>query len=153
MSGWWSLEVTPAVGGFQGPKHNRVGELQVPNSIAKWALGKVIGTAIQQTATVRVTRLFLDPYLLKHFIFFNYIYNWLMTALQYWFDFYHISAWINHRCTYVPSLLNLPLSSHPFPPLQVVTEPQFEFLSHTANFCWLSILHMLVYIKRFLFYS
>ena len=75
MSGWWSLEVTPAVGGFQGPKHNRVGELQVPNSIAKWALGKVIGTAIQQTATVRVTRLFLDPYLLKHFIFFNYIYN------------------------------------------------------------------------------
>ena len=71
MSGWWSLEVTPAVGGFQGPKHNRVGELQVPNSRAKWALGKVIGTAIQQTATVRVTRLFLDPYLLKHFIFFN----------------------------------------------------------------------------------
>ena len=74
MSGRWSLEVTAAMGGFPGPKDNRVGELQVPNSIAKWALGKVIRTAVQQTATVRVTRLFLDPYLLKHFIFLNYIY-------------------------------------------------------------------------------
>ncbi|KAM7148526.1 small ribosomal subunit protein uS17m-like [Molossus nigricans] len=34
---------------------------------AKWIVGKVIGTAMQKTAKVRVTRLVLDPYLLKHF--------------------------------------------------------------------------------------
>ena len=28
--------------------------------------------------------------------------------------------------TYVPSLLNLPLTSYPIPPIQFVTEPQFE---------------------------
>ncbi|XP_053445749.1 28S ribosomal protein S17, mitochondrial-like [Nycticebus coucang] len=34
---------------------------------AKWIMGKVIGTAMQKTAKVRVTRLVLDPYLLKYF--------------------------------------------------------------------------------------
>ncbi|XP_012584686.1 PREDICTED: 28S ribosomal protein S17, mitochondrial isoform X3 [Condylura cristata] len=34
---------------------------------AKWIVGKVIGTAMQKTAKVRVTRLALDPYLLKYF--------------------------------------------------------------------------------------
>ncbi|TEA38766.1 hypothetical protein DBR06_SOUSAS610127, partial [Sousa chinensis] len=34
---------------------------------AKWVVGKVIGTAMQKTAKVRVTRLVLDPYLLKYF--------------------------------------------------------------------------------------
>lgn len=34
---------------------------------AKWIVGKVIGTAMQKTAKVRVTRLDLDPYLLKYF--------------------------------------------------------------------------------------
>ncbi|XP_073740415.1 small ribosomal subunit protein uS17m isoform X3 [Callorhinus ursinus] len=34
---------------------------------AKWIVGKVIGTAMQKTAKVRVTRLVLDPYLLKYF--------------------------------------------------------------------------------------
>lgn len=32
---------------------------------AKWIVGKVIGTAMEKTAKVRVTRLVLDPYLLK----------------------------------------------------------------------------------------
>jgi len=32
---------------------------------AKWIVGKVIGTKMQKTAKVRVTRLVLDPYLLK----------------------------------------------------------------------------------------
>ena len=30
--------------------------------------------------------------------------TWLRIALQYWFDFCHTLAWINHRCTYVPPL-------------------------------------------------
>ncbi|XP_038170101.2 28S ribosomal protein S17, mitochondrial-like [Arvicola amphibius] len=34
---------------------------------AKWVVGKVIGTAMVKTANVRVTRLVLDPYLLKYF--------------------------------------------------------------------------------------
>ncbi|XP_006260248.1 small ribosomal subunit protein uS17m [Alligator mississippiensis] len=34
---------------------------------AKWIVGKVIGTKMLKTAKVRVTRLVLDPYLLKFF--------------------------------------------------------------------------------------
>ncbi|XP_061461245.1 small ribosomal subunit protein uS17m [Rhineura floridana] len=34
---------------------------------AKWIIGKVIGTKMRKTAKVRVTRLVLDPYLLKFF--------------------------------------------------------------------------------------
>ncbi|KAK2108846.1 37S ribosomal protein S17 mitochondrial [Saguinus oedipus] len=34
---------------------------------AKWIVGKVIGTKMQKTAKVRVTRLVLDPYLLKYY--------------------------------------------------------------------------------------
>ncbi|NP_001291001.1 28S ribosomal protein S17, mitochondrial isoform X1 [Esox lucius] len=34
---------------------------------AKWVIGKVIGTKMQKTAKVRVTRLVLDPYLLKYY--------------------------------------------------------------------------------------
>lgn len=32
---------------------------------AKWIIGRVIGTSMVKTAKVRVTRLVLDPYLLK----------------------------------------------------------------------------------------
>lgn len=34
---------------------------------AKWVIGRVIGTKMQKTAKVRVTRLVLDPYLLKYY--------------------------------------------------------------------------------------
>ncbi|KAJ6655805.1 hypothetical protein lerEdw1_004858 [Lerista edwardsae] len=34
---------------------------------AKWIIGKVIGTKMHKTAKVRVTRLVLDPYLLKFY--------------------------------------------------------------------------------------
>lgn len=34
---------------------------------AKWIIGKVIGTKMRKTAKVRVTRLVLDPYLLKYY--------------------------------------------------------------------------------------
>ncbi|XP_070838712.1 small ribosomal subunit protein uS17m [Chaetodon trifascialis] len=34
---------------------------------AKWIIGRVIGTKMEKTAKVRVTRLVLDPYLLKYF--------------------------------------------------------------------------------------
>nr|XP_056721290.1 28S ribosomal protein S17, mitochondrial isoform X2 [Euleptes europaea] len=35
---------------------------------ARWIIGKVIGTKMRKTAKVRVTRLVLDPYLLKQCI-------------------------------------------------------------------------------------
>ncbi|KAM6986942.1 small ribosomal subunit protein uS17m [Aplochiton taeniatus] len=34
---------------------------------AKWVIGKVIGNKMHKTAKVRVTRLVLDPYLLKYY--------------------------------------------------------------------------------------
>ncbi|XP_056118193.1 28S ribosomal protein S17, mitochondrial [Rhinichthys klamathensis goyatoka] len=34
---------------------------------AKWIIGHVIGTKMKKTAKVRVTRLVLDPYLLKYY--------------------------------------------------------------------------------------
>ncbi|KAM8835091.1 small ribosomal subunit protein uS17m [Synchiropus picturatus] len=34
---------------------------------AKWIIGRVIGTQMAKTAKVRVTRLVLDPYLLKYY--------------------------------------------------------------------------------------
>ncbi|KAK1788067.1 hypothetical protein P4O66_016546 [Electrophorus voltai] len=34
---------------------------------AKWVIGRVIGTKMRKTAKVRVTRLVLDPYLLKFY--------------------------------------------------------------------------------------
>ena len=38
----------------------------------------------------------------EYFLKYLFVFNWLMTGLQYWFDFCHTSAKINHRCTYVP---------------------------------------------------
>ena len=46
-----------------------------------------------------------------------FILNWRIIALQYRVGFCHISAWIIHRYTSVPSLLNVPSTSHPIPPL------------------------------------
>ena len=44
-----------------------------------------------------------------------FIFNWRTIALQYWFRFCHVSMWINHRCTCVPSLLNPPSHLPLFP--------------------------------------
>ena len=58
---------------------------------------------------------------LSLFFFWNihndFIFNWRIIALHYCIGFCHTSTWISHRYTYVPSLLNLPPTSHPFPPL------------------------------------
>jgi len=53
--------------------------------------------------------------------------NWLLIALEYWFDFCRTSTSISYRCAYIPSLLNLLPTSHTFPSLFVVIEPLFEF--------------------------
>ena len=68
-----------------------------------------------------------------------------MIGLQHWFDFCHTSTCINHRCTYVPSLLNLPPISHPFLLFQVITEPQLEFPESQSKFPLAVCFHMLVH--------
>ena len=45
--------------------------------------------------------------------FFLFIFNQRIIALQYCVGICHISTWINHRYTYVPSILNLPPTSNP----------------------------------------
>ena len=70
-----------------------------------------------------------------------------LIALQYCVGFCRSSTYISHWYTCVPSLLKLPPFSLPIPPLQVVTEPQSEFLSHPANSHWLSMLHMIMYVS------
>ena len=79
---------------------------------------------------------FLNYSLFFKIVIKNICCNWLMTALQYWFDICHTSTWINHRYTYVPSLLNLPRTSHPS---RLLWSPSWSSLSHTANSHWLSI--------------
>ena len=54
------------------------------------------------------------PTLNEFTIFKKIIFNWRISALQYWFGFCHMSTWISHRYTYVLSLLNLPPIFHPF---------------------------------------
>ena len=65
----------------------------------------------------------------------QFIFIWRIIGLQCWFDFCHSSAWINHRCTYVSSLLNLPS----FPSPLGCYSARLGFLSHTANFHGLSM--------------
>ena len=67
--------------------------------------------------------------------FFNlFIFNWRIIALQYCVGFCHPSTWISHRYIYVPSLLNLPATSHCFQPLKVVTETWFRFPESYSKF-------------------
>ena len=64
--------------------------------------------------------MFANPWTVTVLFFFwnihnDFIFNWRIIALQYCIGFCHTSTWISHRYTYVPSLLNFPPTSHPFP--------------------------------------
>ena len=76
---------------------------------------------------------------------FKIYFNWSIIALQYCVGFWHTSTWISQRYTYVPSLLNLPTTSHSILPLKVVAEHQGLNLP-TADSHWLSNLHMVIYV-------
>ena len=73
----------------------------------------------------------------------NLFFYWRIIALQN-FVFCKTSTWISHRYTYIPSFLNLPPSSLPSHPYRLIQSSCFSFLHHTANSCWLSILHMVM---------
>ena len=78
--------------------------------------------------------------------FLKFIFNWKTISLQYCVGFCHISLWISHSYTYIPSLLNIPshLLLHPTS-LGCHRAPGWA-LCHTANSHWLSILHMVIYM-------
>ena len=78
--------------------------------------GRQLGTAQHSTGPILLI-ITLCYYSVLVLIFLIFIFNWLMIALQYWFDFCHTLTWINHSYTYVPSLLNLPPTSRSFLPL------------------------------------
>ena len=46
----------------------------------------------------------------------KFFFNWSIITLQNFVVFCQTSTWIGHRYTYVPSLLNLPSTSHPIAP-------------------------------------
>ena len=62
-----------------------------------------------------------------------FIFSWKIIALPYCVGFRHTSTWISHRYTYVPSLLNLPPTSHPCHPSRLSQSPGLTSLSHRAN--------------------
>ena len=86
-------------------------------------------------ADVRVSLLYLPARFLGFFFFFfNYFFYWRIIALQNFAVFCQTSAWINHKYTYIPSLLKLPPISLPTLPLQVDTESLFEFPEPYSKF-------------------
>ena len=78
------------------------------------------------------------------FSFFLIICHWRINALQYCVGFCHILAWISHKYTYVPCLLNLPSISHPIPPPRLSQSTGLSSLHHTTNPHWLSVLHVVM---------
>ena len=67
---------------------------------------------------------FIFPHPLCFFLKILFVFIWRIIALQYCVGFCHVSAWIGHRYTYVPSLLNLPSTPQLHPTPLAVTEHQ-----------------------------
>ena len=75
--------------------------------------------------------------------FFNLFFYWRIIALQNFVVFCQTLTWISHRYISPPfwTCLPSPYLSHPS---RLIQSPCLSFLSHTANSCWLSILHMVM---------
>ena len=82
----------------------------------------------------------------KLFFFFNlFTFNWRISALQYCVGFWHVSTWISHGYTHIPSLCPAFLPPHPSP-LGYNRAPVLTSLCQAVNFHWLPILHMVMYM-------
>ena len=68
------------------------------------------------------------------YLVFKFIFNWRIIPLQYCVGFCHTSAWVSHKYTRVPSLLNPPRTSLRTPPLYGVTVHRAELPAHCSNF-------------------
>ena len=78
-----------------------------------------------------------------------FIFNWRLIALQCCVGFCHTSTWSSHRCTHVPSFLNLPPSPYCIPPLSVVTGHEAELPVSFGKSHWLAIPYMVIYGFQF----
>ena len=118
--GVWSLskvsgkrDVCPCV-----PSHHHIIEKLFVNIIFK---------------TISLCCIYTHPiYSLKKIFFY-----WRIIALQNFVVFCQTWTWTNHRYTYIPSFLGdicIPPISLPIPPLQVDTEPLFEFPKPYSKF-------------------
>ena len=84
-----------------------------------------------------------------HIFFCKFIYfNCRLITLQYCHGFCHTFTWISHWCTYVP---------HPEPPFHLPphpvpqghpSAPALSNLSHALKLEWLSISHMVIYMRQ-----
>ena len=74
-----------------------------------------------------------------------FIFSWKIIALQYCVGFCHTSTWISRQYTYVPSLLNLPPTSHPCHLLGCHRAP--VWLLWVIEQIPLAILHMVLYVS------
>ena len=88
----------------------------------------------------------------KFYIFLKFIFNWRITGLQYCVGFCHTVTWIIHQYTYVPSFLNHSPTSHPVPPLHVVTElwiwaPCVIQQISTGYLFYMVVYHSFLYLK------
>ena len=85
--------------------------------------------------------------LLTFFLNFLFIFKWRIISLQYCVGFCHTSheSAIGRHMS-IPSWTSL-LPPTPFHPSRLSQSPGFSSLSQTANFHWLSILHMVVYVS------
>ena len=70
-----------------------------------------------------------------------YFFNWRIIALQNFVVFCQTSTWLSHRYPYIPSLW-----TSPFHPSRLIQSPCLSSLRHTANFHWLSVLHIVMYV-------
>ena len=75
------------------------------------------------------------------------LFYWKIIVLQYCVSFCHISTWISHRYTHVPSRLNpLPLPS-PSHPSRLSQSTGLNSYCYRANSTFLSILRMIMYVS------
>ena len=82
------------------------------------------------------------------FFFFPYllIFNWIIIALQCCVGFCHTSTWISHRYKDVPSPREPHFPALPSHSSRLPQSTSLSSLSHIANFYWLSILHIIMYM-------
>ena len=84
-------------------------------------------------------------------LFLSFLFNWRIVALQNCVGFCQTSTWISHRYIYVPSLLNLPPNTDPFPLLLGCHRALFELPeSHSKFPLAICFTHGSVYVSMLL---